>query len=223
MVQSVSCMGIHCTYRVPKVTEEAFIDYFQGCLITYPHKNMFSVGCFSAEFAKFLFFHHNCFFLDVMKYIYTGSQNHRMVGVGRDIWGSSSPTPLPKQGYLQQAAQDLIQAGFEYLQRRRLHNLPGQPVQCSVTLRGKKFFLMFSWNFLCVNLCPLPLVLLLGTTEKSLASSSLHPPLRYLEAFLRSLHSLLQAEQAQLPQPLLIGEMLQPPHHLRSPPLDSLE
>jgi len=29
--------------------------------------------------------------------------------------------------------------------------------------------------------------------------------------------SLLQAEQAQLPQPLLVGEMLQSPHHPRSP------
>jgi len=58
----------------------------------------------------------------------TVSQNHRMVGVGRDLWGSSSPTPLPKQGHLQQAAQDLVQVGLEYLQRRRLHNLPGQPV-----------------------------------------------------------------------------------------------
>ena len=28
-----------------------------------------------------------------------------MVGVGRDLYGSSSPTPLPKQGHLQQAAQ----------------------------------------------------------------------------------------------------------------------
>ena len=35
---------------------------------------------------------------------------------------------MPKQGHLQQAAQDLIQAGPEYLQRRRLHHLPGQPV-----------------------------------------------------------------------------------------------
>ena len=35
--------------------------------------------------------------------------------------------------------------------------------------------------------------------------------------------SLLQAEQAQLPQPLLIGDMLQSPHHPRSPPLDSLQ
>jgi len=46
-----------------------------------------------------------------------------MVGVGRDLWGSSSPIPWPKQGHLQQAAQDLVQAGLEYL-----HNLPGQPV-----------------------------------------------------------------------------------------------
>jgi len=51
-----------------------------------------------------------------------------MVGVGRDLWGSSSPTPLLKQGHLEQAAQDLVQEGFEYLQRRRLHNLSGQPV-----------------------------------------------------------------------------------------------
>ena len=51
-----------------------------------------------------------------------------MVGVGRDLCGSSSPTPLHKQGHLQQAAQDLVQAGLEYLQRRRLHNFLGQPV-----------------------------------------------------------------------------------------------
>ena len=29
------------------------------------------------------------------------SQNHRMVRVGRDLCGSSSPTLLPKQGHLQ--------------------------------------------------------------------------------------------------------------------------
>jgi len=56
------------------------------------------------------------------------TQNHRMVGVGRDLCGSSSPTPLSKEGHLQRAAQDLVQAGLEYLQRRRLHDLPGQPV-----------------------------------------------------------------------------------------------
>ena len=53
------------------------------------------------------------------------SQNHRMLGVGRDLCGSSTPTALLKQGHLQQAAQDLVQAGLEYLQRRRIRNLPG--------------------------------------------------------------------------------------------------
>ena len=37
-------------------------------------------------------------------------------------------SPLLKQRHLQQAAQDLVQAGLEHLQRKRLHNLPGQPV-----------------------------------------------------------------------------------------------
>ena len=44
----------------------------------------------------------------------------------------------------------------------------GSLFQGSVTLRGKKFFLRFSWNFLGFSLCPLPLVLSLGTTEQSL-------------------------------------------------------
>jgi len=52
-----------------------------------------------------------------------------MVGVGRDLCGSSSPTLLLKHGHLQQAAQDLVQAGLEYLQRRRLHNLPEVGIQ----------------------------------------------------------------------------------------------
>jgi len=39
------------------------------------------------------------------------SQNHRMVGVGRDLCGSSGPTPLPKQGHLEQAAQFVL-TGF---------------------------------------------------------------------------------------------------------------
>jgi len=57
---------------------------------------------------------------------HTDTKNHRIVGVGRDLWRSSSPTPLPKHVHPEQAAQDLIQAGFEYLQRRRLHNLSGE-------------------------------------------------------------------------------------------------
>jgi len=37
-----------------------------------------------------------------------------MVWVGRDLCGSSSPTPLPKQGHPEQAAQDHVQAGREW-------------------------------------------------------------------------------------------------------------
>jgi len=61
-----------------------------------------------------------------------------MVGVGRDLWRSSSPSPLPKLVNLEQAAQDLIQAGFEYLQRRRLRNLSGQPVPVLCHLQSKE-------------------------------------------------------------------------------------
>jgi len=43
-----------------------------------------------------------------------------MVGVGRDLWGSSNPILLPKRGHLNQVAEDLVQEGFEYLQRTTL-------------------------------------------------------------------------------------------------------
>ena len=63
----------------------------------------------------------------------TESQNHRITesqhgrGEQGPLWVTQS-NPLPKQGHPEQAAEDLVQAGLEYLQRRRLHNLPGQPV-----------------------------------------------------------------------------------------------
>lgn len=50
--------------------------------------------------------------------------------------------------------------------------LLGSLFQYSVTLTIKKFFLIFMWNLLCSSLHPLPLVLSLGVTEKSLALSS---------------------------------------------------
>ena len=56
--------------------------------------------------------------------VFTQSQNGR--GWKGPLW-VTQPNPLPKQGHLQQAVEDLGQAGLEYLQRRRLHSLPGQP------------------------------------------------------------------------------------------------
>jgi len=80
---------------------------------------------------------------------------------------------------------------FEYLQRWRLHCLSGLPVQCLVTLTVQTCFLMFGGNLLCFILCLLTLVLSLGTTEKSLAASSLCSPFRYLYTLMRSHQSLL--------------------------------
>jgi len=54
----------------------------------------------------------------------TESQSHRMAIVRRDLWGPSGPIPQSKQGHLEQAAQDRIQAGFECLQRRYSHLWP---------------------------------------------------------------------------------------------------
>lgn len=51
----------------------------------------------------------------------------------------------------------------------------GNLFPCSVT-PAFKFFLIFRWHFLFISFYPLSLVLLLETTEKSLASSSWHPP-----------------------------------------------
>ena len=108
-----------------------------------------------------------------------GRQNHRMFGVGTDLCGSPSPTPCWSR-----VTQSRLHSTFS----RQVWNISregdstpslGSLCQCSITLRGKKFFLIFSWNFLCFGLCPLPLVLSLGTTEKSLAPSSWHPPCRY--------------------------------------------
>ena len=56
----------------------------------------------------------------------------------------------------------------------------GSLFQCSVILTVKKFFLLLRWDFLCSSLYPLPLVMLLGTTKMSMASSFWHPLFRYL-------------------------------------------
>jgi len=99
------------------------------------------------------------------------SQNHRMVGVGRDLCGSSSPTSLLKQGHLQQAAQDVVQAGLEYLQRRRLHYLPGQPVSVLRHPQSEEALPHVQTELPMLQFVPITLVLSLGTTEKSLVPS----------------------------------------------------
>lgn len=58
--------------------------------------------------------------------------------------------------------------------------LSGQPVLVFRHSCSKKCFLMFKENSLYFSLCPLHHVISAGTTEKSLAPSSLLPPIRCL-------------------------------------------
>ena len=106
-----------------------------------------------------------------------------MAEVGGDLW---RPNPCSKQGQQEQVAQDCVQLGFDCLQGWRLCSLPGQPVLVLDYPDSKKVISYVRWNFLYFNLCPLPLVLSLGTTEKSLALSSLLSSTRYLNTLIRS-------------------------------------
>ena len=142
-----------------------------------------------------------------MSHFPTESQNHRMVGVGRDLWGSPSPTPCPSRVTQSRLHRTALRWVLN-ISREGDSTAPlGSLGQGSVTLRGKKFFLLFRRNFPGFSLCPLPLVLLLGTTGKSLAPSSWHPPCRYLEAFLRSPRSLLFRSKTTL-EARALGYML---------------
>lgn len=54
------------------------------------------------------------------------SQNHKMSGVGEDLWRSSGSTALLKEGYLEPADQSHIDAALEVL--KRPDNLSRQPL-----------------------------------------------------------------------------------------------
>jgi len=95
-----------------------------------------------------------------------------MFGVGRDLCGSSSPTSLPKQGHLQQAAQHLVQAGPEYLQKRRLHNLPGQPVPVLRHPQSERVLPHVQVELPMLQFVPTAPCPVAGNTEKSLVSPS---------------------------------------------------
>ena len=93
------------------------------------------------------------------------------------IWSNSSAQARPPTADCSGPCPDSfwISPSVEIPQLRRAAYLPvlGHP-------HNEKCFLMLRGNLLCFSLCPLPLVLLPGSTEKSLALSPLHPPQRYL-------------------------------------------
>jgi len=97
------------------------------------------------------------------------SQNGR--GWQGPLW-SPSPTPCRSRVTQSRLHSTASSRGLNISREGDSTASLGSLGQGSVTLRGKKFFLMFRWNFLCFSLCPFPLVLSLDTTEESLAPSS---------------------------------------------------
>ena len=81
-------------------------------------------------------------------------QNHRIVGVGRDLCGSSCPTPCPSRVTQSRLHRTLSRRGWNISREGDSTASLGSLGQGSVTLRGKKFFLGFRRNFLCLSLCP---------------------------------------------------------------------
>lgn len=96
---------------------------------------------------------------------------------------------------------------------------------CSVTLTVQKCFLVFRWNRLCSSLCPLFLVLSLGTMEKSLALalSFWHPHFQFLCTLKRSPSLLFSWLNSLRSLNFLIGELLPSLHHICGPPQDSFQ
>ena len=101
----------------------------------------------------------------------------------------------------------------------------GNLFQCVTTLWVKNFLLISNLNRPCLSLRPSLLVLPLSTLKKQPFPFQFIRSLQVLEGHNEvSLEpSLLQAKQAQFPQPFLIGEVLLPSDHLSGPPLDPLQ
>ena len=94
----------------------------------------------------------------------------------------------------------------------------GNLCQGLTTLMVKNFFLMSNLNLPSFSVQPFPLVLSLHTLVNSPSPAFLQAT-QILAGCSKVIPepSLLQAEQPQLPQPVLTGEVLQPSDHPRGP------
>lgn len=100
-----------------------------------------------------------------------------MAEMGRDLEdtcstpGSSRVTTLPRI-----MSRWVLKDGGWRMQGWRLHDLPGQTVPGCSHCHSEKVFPDVQRKHPVFQFVPLPLVLALGTTEKSLSLSLLHPP-----------------------------------------------
>ena len=77
-----------------------------------------------------------------------------MTEVGRDLWRSSGPSILLKQGCLvSRVAWAHVRMAFEYLQVRSFHNLPGIPMSVLRHSHSEKKVLSCWDGASCVSVC----------------------------------------------------------------------
>lgn len=105
---------------------------------------------------------------------------HRVMEVGRGLLRSSSPAPCSHRVSYSRLPRIVSSWVLSISQDGDSAISLGNLFQCLTMLTVKKMFLLCSDGFSCFNLCPPPLVLSVGGTEKSLAPSSSSPhPIRY--------------------------------------------
>jgi len=145
-----------------------------------------------------------------------------MLEVGRDLWRSSSPTPLLKRVHLQPVTQDCVQMGFEHVQGRRLHHLCGHPVPVLSNLHSEKMSADVQTEPYLFQFVP--------TAHGSVTGHNWKQPgsvffISYLQIFvyvdkIPPETSLRQVKQSQL-LVFLLGEMMQSLKHFSGLSLDS--
>lgn len=111
-----------------------------------------------------------------------------------DLWRLSSPIFLLKEA----SATASCPEGW------RLHKLSRQLVPVFVHPDSKKVF-AYVQIVLYFNLIPLPLVQSHATTKKSLAPSSLHPPIRYLYTLMRHCNPSLHFSSLSCPLTIFVA------------------
>lgn len=128
-------------------------------------------------------------------------------------WSDLQRSPKP---HCYSSFTGYVQSCFECLQKSRLHCLSGQPVL--LLCHPQRGFSSYSVEPPVFSLCPLLLVLVLGTTEIRVWPQSLdNHPWSICMHWLSNLFSSLIRHRCLS---LSSWEMLQSPHHFHSPPPD---
>lgn len=104
------------------------------------------------------------------------SFDHRIAEVGRNLWNSPGPTPLPCRDTSRNLPITVSKMLLCNSKVGRLHNLPGQPAPREMR-QCKKHFLMLQGNVL-FQFAPTGLILSQNTIKQSLALALFAPSLQ---------------------------------------------